>query len=148
MPAIVLMCLLRLVPAAGQTPVPSSADLPSVTLPAELARVLSEYETAWRHGDGAALASLFDDQGFVLGNGSLPIRGRAAIREYYKGPGGPLVLRAYAFGAEGSVGFIVGGFSREAGSPDIGKFTLTLKKSSDGRWAIFSDMDNGNRPRS
>ena len=119
-----------------------------MTLPAELARILSQYETAWRHGDGAALANLFDDQGFVLGNGSPPIRGRAAIREYYKGPGGPLVLRAFAFGAEESVGFIVGGFSRETGSPDIGKFTLTLKRSSDGRWAIFSDMDNGNRPRS
>jgi len=26
----------------------------------------------------------------------------------------------------------------------IGKFTLTLRKSADGRWLIMSDMDSGN----
>jgi ketosteroid isomerase-like protein len=30
---------------------------------------------------------------------------------------------------------------------DDGKFTLTLRKDSDGRWLIMSDMDNGNAPR-
>jgi ketosteroid isomerase-like protein len=34
-----------------------------------------------------------------------------------------------------------------AGQPDIGKFTLTLRKDSDGRWLIRSDMDNSNRRR-
>ena len=47
-----------------------------------------------------------------------------------------------------AVGFIIGGFSRQEGQPDIGKFTLTLQKGSSGRWLIFSDMDNGNRPAS
>jgi ketosteroid isomerase-like protein len=27
----------------------------------------------------------------------------------------------------------------------MGKFTLTLRKGTDGRWLIVSDMDNGNR---
>ena len=36
--------------------------------------------------------------------------------------------------------------SRPQGRPDVGKFTLTLRKGADGRWLIFSDMDNGNRP--
>ncbi len=121
----------------------------SVQLPAELARVLTDYESAWRKGDGAALASLFDEDGFVLPNGAAPVRGRAAIQQYYKGPGGPLVLHAYAFATDGPLGYIVGGFSRQEGSPEVGKFTLTLRKNPDGRWLIFSDMDNPNpRPES
>ena len=38
---------------------------PSIELPAELERVLREYESAWRRG-GAELAALFTEDGFVL----------------------------------------------------------------------------------
>ena len=116
-----------------------------VTLPPDLARVLTDYETFWRKGDGAALAGLFDADGFVLPNGAPAIRGREAIQRYYKGPGGPLGLHAFAFATDGAVGYIIGGFSRQEGQPDVGKFTLTLHKGADGRWLIVSDMDNGNR---
>ncbi len=119
--------------------------IPSVRLPPELARVLTDYETGWRAGDGAALSELFAEDGFVLPNGAPPVRGRAAIRQYYRGPGGALVLRAFSFATEGPVGYILGGFSRREGEPDVGKFTLTLRKGSEGRWLIVSDMDNGNR---
>jgi ketosteroid isomerase-like protein len=117
-----------------------------VKLPPELARVLTDYEAAWRAGDGAALARLFDADGFVLPNGGPAVKGRAAIQQYYKGPGGPLVLHAFASATEGAVGYIIGGFARQEGQPDVGKFTLTLRKGADGRWLIVSDMDNGNRP--
>ena len=133
---------------SGLAPAQEPAALPSVPLPPELARVLTDYETAWRAGDGAALARLFAEDGFVLPNGSPPVRGREAVRQYYKGPGGPLVLRAFAFATEGSTGYILGGFSRREGQADVGKFTLTLRKGADGRWLIVSDMDNGNRPPS
>src|SRR6202162_2377841 len=62
---------------------------PGVRLAPELARVLTDYEVSWRAGDGAALARLFDEDGFVLPNGAPPVRRRAAIGQYYKGPGGP-----------------------------------------------------------
>jgi ketosteroid isomerase-like protein len=130
--------------SAGQEP--AAAQEPSVKLPPELARVLTDYEAAWRAGDGAALARLFDEDGFVLPNGGPPVRGRAAVQRYYKGPGGPLVLRAFAFAAEGPVAYILGGFSRQEGQPDVGKFTLTLRKGTRGLWLIVSDMDNSNRP--
>jgi len=116
-----------------------------VTLPPDLARVLTDYETFCRKGDGAALSGLFDPDGFVLPNGAPAVRGRDAIRRYYKGPGGPLVLHAFAFATDGAVGYIIGGFSRQEGQPDVGKFTLTLHKGAGGRWLIVSDMDNGNR---
>jgi protein-tyrosine-phosphatase/ketosteroid isomerase-like protein len=117
-----------------------------VTLPGPLARVLTDYETAWQRKDAAALAALFTEDGFVLSSGRPPIRGRAAIGEYYKGHGGPLSLRALAFATDGSLGYIIGGYGPAKGEPDTGKFTLTLRKQ-EGRWMIMSDMDNGNTRR-
>jgi ketosteroid isomerase-like protein len=136
------------IPAGAQarpdtTPV---APLPSVELPPDLARVLTDYEAEWRRG-GAAVAQLFIEDGFVLSGGRPPIRGRAAIAAHYgSGGGGPLSLRALAYATEGAVGYIIGGYTTERGAPDIGKFTLTLRKQPDGRWMIVSDMDNPNRP--
>lgn len=127
-----------------QTVAGAAAELPSVELPAPLARVLTDYESAWQAKDAAALAALFAEDGFVLSSGVPPVRGRAAIEKHYTGQGGPLSLRAFAYAAEGSTGYIIGGFTRAKGEPDIGKFTLTLKKAASGRWLIMSDMDNGN----
>ena len=107
--------------------------------------MLTDYETEWRRG-GAAVAQLFTEDGFVLSGGRPPIKGRAAIAAHYGNGGGPLSLRAIAYAAEGSVGYILGGYTTERGAPDVGKFTLTLRKRPDGRWMIVSDMDNQNRP--
>ncbi len=75
------------------------------------------------------------------------MRGRQAIEKRYAGAVGPLSLRAFAFATDGRIGYILGGFARAKGEPDIGKFTLTLRKGVDGRWLIMSDMDNGNSRR-
>ena len=119
-------------------------QLGSVQLPPSLARVLTEYENAWRNKDAAALAALFAEDGFVLSNGAPPVRGRVQIAKHYLGAGGPLALRALAFATEGSLGYIIGGFARQKEQPDIGKFTLTLRQGADRRWLIMSDMDNAN----
>jgi len=126
---------------------PGEPQLPSVMLPTPLARVLTDYEAAWRNKDAAALAALFWEDGFVLSSGAPPVRGRGQIQKHYAGQGGPLALRALAFATEGSVGYIIGGFSRQVGEADIGKFTLTLRRGADERWLIMSDMDNGNSRR-
>ena len=120
---------------------------PTVTLPAKLARVLEDYEVAWAARDAAALARLFVEDGWVLPDGGTPVRGRAAIEKFYTGHGGPLALRALGYGTEGRVGYIIGGYARTAGAADDGKFTLTLRRESDGRWLIVSDMDSTNRRR-
>ncbi len=141
---LLMMTLLLASPVIGQeTP---TAE-PSVALPPNLARVLTDYEAAWSKRDAAALAGLFAEDGFVLPSGRTPVRGRAAIQKHYTGQGGPLLLRALAYAVEGGVGYIIGGYTDATGKPDIGKFTLTLKKGSDGRWLIISDMDNANRRR-
>lgn len=133
--------------AAQAAPSAAPAPLPSVTLPPELARVQTDYEAAWRAKDAPGLARLFAEDGFVLSSGAPPVRGRAAIEKAYAGAGGPLVLRALAFATEGRIGYIIGGFARKAGEPDVGKFTLTLRKDPSGIWLIASDMDNGNERR-
>jgi len=117
----------------------------SVTLPPELARVLTDYEASWKAGDAAALSHLFAEDGFVLAAGQATVKGRAAIQRLYTHPGSPLSLRAFVYATNGDVGYIIGGYSAEPGKPDDGKFTLTLRKSEDGRWLIVSDMDNSNR---
>jgi ketosteroid isomerase-like protein len=131
---------------AGQT---APRPEPSVDLPSELGRVLRDYEAAWSSRDAAALARLFAEDGFVLPSNRPPVRGRHAIEKHYTGSGGALALRALAYAAEGSVGYIIGAYAEKPGDPDIGKFTLTLRKGADGRWLIMSDMDssNGRRPQ-
>jgi ketosteroid isomerase-like protein len=140
--AVSLTALVLGATSRAQAPVP--AQLSSIELPAPLARVLTDYEAAWHAKNAAALAALFSEDGFVLSNGRPPVRGRAEIERHYAGQGGPLALRALAYAADGSVGYIIGGFARRAGEADIGKFTLTLRKGANGRWLIVSDMDNGN----
>ena len=131
--------------ATAQPDTSTPEQLPSVELPPELDRVLRDYEKAWAASDEAALAALFSEDGFILRPGRAPVRGRANIEAAYANSGGPLALRAYAYGIEGNIGYILGGYSGLPGTPDSGKYTLTLHKGDDGHWFIFSDMDNGNR---
>lgn len=124
---------------------PSDAPLPMVALPPALDRVLRDYETAWRARDAAGLARLFTEDGFVLSGGQPPVRGRVAIETRYANAGGPLHLRAIAFAADDTVGYIIGTFGPTPENINAGKFTLTLRREPGGRWLIASDMDNPNR---
>lgn len=131
--------------SAAQDP-DSAAQMPSITLPPALDRVLRDYEKAWRQRDASALAGRFAQDGFVLSPGRVPVRGRWAIEERYKNAGGPLVLRALAYATADSVGYIIGAYSRQEGEADIGKFVLALCTDQTGRWMIAADMDNSNQP--
>ena len=115
-----------------QPPAGAAPETPSVALPPPLARVLTDYEAAWQQKDARALAALFAEDGFVLSSGGPPVRGRSAIEAHYVGHGGALSLRALAYSTEGSTGYIIGGYSQRKGEPDVGKFTLTLRKRADG----------------
>lgn len=119
--------------------------LPSVTLPAALDRVLRDYERHWRAGNADSLAALFAGDGFVLQPGRPPVRGLEGIAAAYRrNPGAPLELRALAFAAADTVGYIIGAFGMQRDGPDAGKFILALRRSRDGSWKIAADMDNGN----
>lgn len=130
---------------AGQDRGPATLDpQPSVELPAELARVLRDYERHWSVGEAAELAELFVDEGLVVSGGRW-IRGRDAIERAYQIASGPLRLRAIEYGTDGDVGFIVGAYGYGEALPvvDRGLFTLALRRGPSGRWLIVSDLDRG-----
>jgi len=148
-PVAILLCLAASVsPALAQAPSVANLQLPSASLPADLDRVLRDYERAWRSGNASNVAALFSEDGFVLQNGRAPVRGRAAIAKAYAGQaGGELRLRALGYAVADTVGYIIGAYSFGDATGDVGKFTLTLRRPRGGRWEIFSDMDNGNQQR-
>lgn len=117
----------------------------SIKLPTALDRVLRHYEQGWTAKDAESLAALFTHDGFILRPGHTPVRGREAIAIAYQNAGGPLFLRAYAYEMSDSIAYIIGGYRPDLNMPDGGKFTLTLRLESDGKWYIFSDMDNYNQ---
>ncbi|HEV8265603.1 MAG TPA: DUF4440 domain-containing protein [Gemmatimonadales bacterium] len=135
------------VPAPAQEPsAPAVPALPSITLPAELDRVLRDYERAWRAGDAAGLAALFTADGFVPTARGW-VRGRDAIRTAYANAGGGLQLRALAFAVQDTTGYIVGayGYGETSTVPDRGKFVLALRRTRGGPWLIAADIDQSNR---
>ena len=148
MKALGLLVLAMLaLPARAQTTLTPSDSLPTVPLPAELDRVLRDYERLWKAGDAAALVMLFTEDGFVMQPGKPPVRGREAMKRVYTGQGGgALNLRALAFAHPDTVGYIIGAYGYGDAPGDIGKFTLTLRRQPRGKWLIASDMDNGSRP--
>ncbi len=115
-----------------------------VALPAELDRVLRDYESAWEASDPARLASLFHPEGYVLSPGRGPVHGRAAIQTAYARAGGELHLWAIDYAAGDTVAYIVGQY-RGAGPGPEGKFVLALRRDRAGEpWLIGADMDNRN----
>ena len=133
--------------ALATTAFAEPTDPPSLDLAPEFARVLTDYEKAWTAGDEEALAALFTADGWVLSNGRPPAHGTDAITERYKNSQGPLALRALHLEVDGDLAIMIGAFAMKRGDPDMGKFTLTLRRGEDGRWLIISDMDNMNRRR-
>lgn len=132
-------------PAAANPPETATvANMPAVTLPPDLDRVLRDYEREWRAKDAVKLAALFTPDGFVLPNNEPPARGTEGIVKAYTGHGGPLTLAALAYAVDDSVGYIVGTY----GGPDVaahtGKYLLALRRTPGGPWLIAADIDNGN----
>jgi ketosteroid isomerase-like protein len=143
--AVLIAVLSIAAPSVARAQDTPPAPLPSVTLPAEVERVLRDYERNWAAGDEAALAALFTEDGFILQNGRPPVRGRANIQQAYASSQGPLRLRAMGFAVDDSVGYIVGAYSYGEGEGDMGKFVLALRRTPGGPWLIAADIDNGNQ---
>jgi hypothetical protein len=125
---LLVATVLVLQPVSAQRS-PDSGLPSAVPLPDDLAAVLRGYEAAWSRRDPVALADLFTPDGYVLRPGRPPAHGREAILAAYANSGGPLSLRAYAYEAEGPVGYIIGGYASDPGRDDVGKFVLALRRA-------------------
>ncbi len=135
-----LVALALHLPALAQTPA-------TVVLPAEVDRVLKDYEKAWIAKDTAALAKLFTGDGMALPSGQMPAQGEDSIRKAYApSVGTTLNLRPFSYSTSGELAYVIGGWGGAADKPEYGKFVLVLRRVS-GRWLIVADMDNSNMPR-
>ncbi len=127
------------VPALAQTP-------PTISLPAEVDKVLKDYENAWIAKDTGALAKLFTADGMALPSSQMPAQAAESITNAYsQNVGSPLNLRPFAYAASGELAYVIGGWGGAVDKPEYGKFVLVLRRV-DGRWLIAADMDNSNRP--
>lgn len=145
--ALFVSVLLPQASPGAQEHAPAPGQPRSVQLPPPLARILRDYEAGWAKGDAKALARLFTPDGMALPNGRPPAAGRPAIVQAYAGGGGPLRLRALAWAAADSVGYIIGGYRYGPGDGDTGKFILALARHGTGPWMIVADIDNSNAVR-
>lgn len=134
--AAILMAL-----ALGCGAASAQTALPAVELPPELKRVLTDYETAWQAKDAPALAKLFAGDRVTMPNACPAAKERAELEKCYAASGSPLSLRAHAFSAEGSSGYIIGEYASTKDAAPAGRFVLTLTKGADGKWLIVADMD-------
>lgn len=144
---LVLGMMLPGLAADGAAQGQAAWPLPTVELPAPLARVLRDYEVAWKAGDGTRLADVFTADGFILPNGQLPKRGTAAIRASHTRPGGDLQLVAFGYATADTVGYIVGGYRYPDSVGPGGKFVLALRRDRAGQWRIAADIENGSQQR-
>src|SRR5690606_41558231 len=103
---VLLFLLLTSASTVSAQDAPSHTALPSIELPAELARVLRDYGRAWAAGDETALAELFTEDGFVPTADGW-VRGKAEIRRVYEGWSCALQFRARACGPAGRLGCVL-----------------------------------------
>lgn len=141
--AVIAACVVFTLPLPAQEPPEGSSvePLPSIVLPAELDRVLRDYERYWRSGNAEGLVSLFTPDGMIRRRGW--IQGQAALRAGLQGSEGDLRLRAVGFAVDETVAYILGAYGYGAGPqpPDRGVFILTLRREGDGPWLITADLD-------
>jgi ketosteroid isomerase-like protein len=142
-----MLVVLALFAVSGCRPrAPEEArSLPAVSLPAELDRVLRDYESAYAQRDSSALAVLFADDGILLPLGRHAVRGAGEVAAELSREGGSLALVPVAYGISDSVGYIVGTFGAEQAADKGGKFVLALRRRAPGPWRIAADIANPNR---
>ncbi|HYD52646.1 MAG TPA: DUF4440 domain-containing protein [Gemmatimonadaceae bacterium] len=143
---LVALCTIVLGASActEREPDAAAATIPSVALPADLDRVLRDYEAAYARRDADGLSALFAEDGMLLAPGQPPVRGRAALAAAFAGEGGALALVPLASGRSDSVAWIVGTFGAARSARAGGKFVLALRRRGGEPWRIAADIANPN----
>src|SRR5688500_1890763 len=112
----------------GSASGPAADALPTVTLPPEMDRVLRDYERHWAAGNEAGLAALFAEDALLLPSGFAAARGREGIQQAYEDVIVPVHLRALAYAADDSVGYVVGAYRFDPMETESGKFIFALRR--------------------
>jgi uncharacterized protein (TIGR02246 family) len=113
-----------------------------------LRKVQEAYVVAMRAGDAEGVAAVFGDDATEMPPGVAPVRGKAAIEEYYRSLFGACRFTTFELTEtesriSGDVGYVAG-VSRVsiAGRPEeSGKYLVVLKRAGDG-WKVAYAIHN------
>ena len=107
---------------------------------------VSRYVTASNQGDAEALTELYTDDAVLLPPDHAPVRGRAAIAEFWRqGTDSGLAVTTLRVEVDGSIGYLVGQYRLPETSSepaDSGKYVMCLRRLRDGSWKLSADIWN------
>lgn len=107
---------------------------------------VQRYVDASNQGDADALASLYADDAVLLPPDHEPVRGRAAIGDFWRqGTDEGLEVSTLTVEVDGSLGYLVGRYHLPATDEepaDSGKYVMCLKRQRDGAWKLTADIWN------
>ena len=144
---------------AGAPPAGGESGAPELSA-AETARVLATdtlFAVGTNAGDVDKVAGMYAEDGVLLPPDAPPVKGRAAIREFWNGLLQPyavtLTLGTDQVEGRGDLAYIVGHYhlvttpkakGTPALAPEDGKYSEVLKRQSDGSWRYVVDMYSPN----
>jgi uncharacterized protein (TIGR02246 family) len=107
---------------------------------------VQRYVDASNQGDADALASLYADDAVLLPPDHEPVRGRAAIGDFWRqGTDEGLEVTTLRVEVDGDLGYLVGRYHLPATDEepaDSGKYVMCLKRQLDGAWKLTADIWN------
>jgi uncharacterized protein (TIGR02246 family) len=107
---------------------------------------VQRYVEASNQGDADALASLYADDAMLLPPDHEPVRGRAAIGDFWRqGTDEGLEVTTLTVEVDGDLGYLVGRYHLPATDEepaDSGKYVMCLKRQRDGAWKLTADIWN------
>ena len=121
-------------------------------------KVRDNWAAAWKSGNAANLAALYDENALHAGNHEASMQGSIALASAYGGQFAQvtptnLVLNSEKTEVGGDIAYDYGTFQysvtpKNGGAPvsDSGRYLVVLKKQGDGTWKIVADMDNSATP--
>lgn len=152
--AAVFFAFLMATAVCTQTRTRALADA-SAKLLAEAKRAIdkgnAQWTEAWRKGDASMIASIFADDGVMLGSGGRIFKGRNQILERQKvamksvDPGTKVTVTTIDLWLDGDTVYETGKYKYEYktnGKPgtDEGRYVTIWKRQRDGSWKLFMDM--------
>ncbi|MEP7104736.1 MAG: SgcJ/EcaC family oxidoreductase [Chloroflexota bacterium] len=112
----------------------------------DIEAAVQRYVEASNRGDAEGLASLYADDAVLLPPDHQPVRGRAAIGDFWReGTDEGLEVTTLTVEVDGNLGYLVGRYRLPATDEepaDSGKYVMCLKRQRDGAWKLTADIWN------
>ena len=119
--------------------------------PAAADEIRQRWMAAGNAKDAAGIAALNAEDAIVMPPNAAAVKGRAAIQSFWKGMvdelGSNVTLTRVGGWQGGYTGYETGTYAAMMGTVnDRGKYLITFKKGTDGKWFITNDIFNSDLP--